>query len=54
MEAYVKHYQYNIDMAPNRTQLQSLPWGQNESFKEYAQKSCGLAARVQPSLVERD
>lgn len=24
VEAFVKHYQYNIDMAPNRTQLQCL------------------------------
>ena len=36
-EAFLKHYQYNSDMAPNRTQLQSLVQKSDESFKEYAQ-----------------
>lgn len=35
VEAFLRHYQYNIDMAPNRTQLQNLTQGTNESFKEY-------------------
>ncbi|XP_050890644.1 uncharacterized protein LOC127096065 [Lathyrus oleraceus] len=54
VEAFVKHYQYNIDMASNMTQLQSLTQGQNEPFKEYAQKWRELAARVQPPLMERE
>ncbi|XP_050920371.1 uncharacterized protein LOC127138007 [Lathyrus oleraceus] len=37
-EAFLKHYQYNTDMAPNRTQLQSLTQKSEESFKEYAQR----------------
>lgn len=41
-------------MAPNRTQLQSLTQGPNESFKEYAQKWRELAARVQPPMMERE
>ncbi|XP_050897211.1 uncharacterized protein LOC127104037 [Lathyrus oleraceus] len=54
VEAFVKHYKCNIDMAPNRTQLQSLTQGPNESFKEYAQKWHELATRVQPPLMERE
>lgn len=54
VEAFVKHYQYNIYMAPNRTQLQKFTHDQNESFKEYAQKWRELAARVQPLLMERE
>lgn len=54
VEAFIKHYQYNIDMAPNRTQLQSLTQGPNDSFKEYAQKWRELAARVQPPMMERE
>lgn len=50
----MKQYQYNIDMAPNKTQLQNLTQGTNESFKEYAQKWRELAARVQPQLMERE
>ncbi|XP_058725911.1 uncharacterized protein LOC131597218 [Vicia villosa] len=54
VEAFIKHYQYNVDMAPNRTQLQSLVQGSKESFKEYAQKWHELAARVQPPMTERE
>ncbi|XP_058764272.1 uncharacterized protein LOC131637685 [Vicia villosa] len=54
VEAFLKHYQYNVDMAPNRTQLQSLVHGSKESFKEYAQKWRELAARVQPPMTERE
>ncbi|XP_058785835.1 uncharacterized protein LOC131660590 [Vicia villosa] len=54
VEAFIKHYQYNVDMAPNRTQLQSLVQGSKESFKEYAQKWRELAARVQPPMTERE
>src|SRR4051812_6865937 len=52
VEAFIKHYQYNVDMAPNRTQLQSFVQGSKESFKEYAQKWRELAARVQPPMTE--
>lgn len=54
VEAFVRNYQYNIDMAPSRTQLQSLTQGPNESFKEYAQKWRELADRVQPPMMERE
>lgn len=53
-EAFLKHYQYNTDMAPNRTQLQSLTHKTNESFKEYAQRWRELASRVQLPLLERE
>ncbi|XP_050897279.1 uncharacterized protein LOC127104114 [Lathyrus oleraceus] len=53
-EAFLKHYQYNPDMAPNRTQLQSLAQKPEESFKEYAQCWRDLAARVQPPLLEKE
>ncbi|XP_050889426.1 uncharacterized protein LOC127094663 [Lathyrus oleraceus] len=53
-EAFLKHYQYNIDMAPNRMQLQSLTQKSEESFKEYAQRWRDLAARVQPPMLEKE
>lgn len=37
VEAILKHYQYNTNMASNRTQLQNLTQKYNETFKEYAQ-----------------
>ncbi|XP_058784698.1 uncharacterized protein LOC131659539 [Vicia villosa] len=54
VDAFIKQYQYNVDMAPNRTQLQNLSQKANESFKEYAQKWRELAARVQPPMLERE
>lgn len=53
-KVFLKHYQYNTDMAPNRTQLQSLTQKSEESFKEYAQRWRDLAARVQPPLLEKE
>ncbi|XP_050877577.1 uncharacterized protein LOC127081357 [Lathyrus oleraceus] len=53
-EAFLKHYQYNLDMAPNRTQLQSLAQKPDESFKEYAQRWRDLTVGVQPPLLERE
>ncbi|XP_058726011.1 uncharacterized protein LOC131597324 [Vicia villosa] len=54
VDAFIKQYQYNVDMAPNRTQLQNLAQKANESFKEYAQKWRELADRVQPPMLERE
>ncbi|KAI5420950.1 hypothetical protein KIW84_044701 [Lathyrus oleraceus] len=42
-----------MDMAPSRTQLQSLCQKSGESFKEYAQRWRELAARVQPPMLEK-
>ncbi|CAK8562863.1 unnamed protein product [Lathyrus sativus] len=53
-DAFVKQYKYNTDLAPNRTQLQSMTQKDNESFKEYAQRWRELAARVHPPLVDRE
>lgn len=53
-EAFLKHYQYNTDMCPNRTQLQSLMHKTDESFKEYAQRWRELATRVEPPFLEKD
>lgn len=54
VEAFLKQYQYNTDMTPNRTQLQSLTQKYEESFKEYAQRWRDLVARVQPPLMEKE
>ncbi|XP_050908581.1 uncharacterized protein LOC127122258 [Lathyrus oleraceus] len=53
VETFLKHYQYNTDMAPNRTQLQNLTQRSEESFKVYAQQWRELVSRVQPPLLER-
>lgn len=53
-ETFLKHYQYNLYMAPNRTQLQSLNQKTDESFKEYDRRWRELAARFQPPLIEKE
>jgi len=35
MAAFIRQYQYNTDMAPNKTQLQNMSKMEHESFKEY-------------------
>ena len=44
--AFYKQYQYNVDLAPSRTQLQSMSMGSSEGFRDYAQKWRDLARRV--------
>jgi len=53
-DAFLKQYKYNIDMAPDRMQLQNMTKRDNESFKEYAQRWRGLAAQVEPPLIEKE
>ena len=38
MVAFVRQYQYNSDMAPDRMQLQNMCKKGHKSFKEYAQR----------------
>ena len=52
--AFARQYQYNTDMAPDRTQLQNMSKQEHESFKEYAQRWRDLAAQVTPPMVERE
>ncbi|PNX69264.1 hypothetical protein L195_g056623, partial [Trifolium pratense] len=54
LDAFLKQYKYNLDMAPNRMQLQNLSQKSSESFKEYAQRWRELVARVEPSLLEKE
>jgi len=35
---FLRQYQYNSDMAPDRTQLQNMVKKESETFKEYAQR----------------
>jgi hypothetical protein len=53
-EAFVKQYQYNLDMAPNRTLLQGMSQTAKETFREYAQRWRQIVASVQPPMSERE
>ena len=52
--AFIRQYQYNTDMAPDRTQLQNMSKREHESFKEYNQRWRDLVVQVAPPMVERE
>ena len=54
MVAFIRQYQYNSDMAPDRMQLQNMGKKGHKSFKEYAQRWKDLAAQVAPPMMERE
>ena len=43
-DAFLKQYKYNIDLTPDRIELQSMSKRDLETFKEYAQRWRELAA----------
>ena len=54
MAAFIRQYQYNSDMAPDKMQLQNMCKREHESFKEYAQRWRDLEAQVEPPMMERE
>ncbi|XP_070014013.1 uncharacterized protein [Nicotiana sylvestris] len=49
-QAFVKQFQYNIDIAPDRNSLSNMNKKPTESFREYAIKWREQAARVKPPM----
>jgi hypothetical protein len=45
---------YNIDMAPDRSDLQAMTQGDKETSKEYAQRWRKFAAQVSPRIEEKE
>ena len=54
VDAFLSQYHYNIDMAPDRTQLQNMEKKANETFKEYAQHWRDLVAQVNLPLLDKE
>ena len=48
INSFIRQYQYNTDLAPDRTQLQNMSKREHESFKEYAQRWRDLVAQAAP------
>ncbi|XP_070012285.1 uncharacterized protein [Nicotiana sylvestris] len=51
---FVKQFQYNIDIAPNRSSLSNLKKKPSESFREYAIKWIEQASRVKPPMDDHE
>jgi len=54
IKAFIRQYQYNTNMALDRTQLQNMSKRKHESFKEYVQRWRDLTTQVAPPMMERD
>jgi len=54
MVSFIRQYQYNSDMAPNRIKMHNMCKREHESSKEYAQRWRDLAAQVVPPMMERE
>lgn len=53
-DAFMQQYKYNLDMAPDRRQRQSISKKDKESSKEYAQRWRELAAQVDPPITGKE
>ena len=55
-KSFLEYYQFNTEIAPNRTVLQRTKKKSRESFQEYTQRwhelACELATQVQPPMME--
>jgi hypothetical protein len=54
VEALVKQYKYNMDIAPDRTSLSNLGKKDKESIREYAQRWRESAAQVHPPPLDKE
>ncbi|GAU32216.1 hypothetical protein TSUD_277960 [Trifolium subterraneum] len=52
--AFIRQYNYNSYLAPNRDELRALTQKESESFKEYAQRWRELAAQNRPPVEEKE
>jgi hypothetical protein len=54
VDAFIKQYKYNMDIAPDRTSLSNLDKKDKESIREYAQRWRELTAQVHPPLLDKE
>jgi hypothetical protein len=54
VDAFIKQYKYNMDIALDKTSLSNLEKGDKESIREYAQRWRDLVAQVHPPLLEKE
>jgi hypothetical protein len=54
VDAFVKQYKYNMDIAPDRTSLSNIEKKDKESIREYAQRWRESAAQVHPPLLDKE
>ena len=50
----MQQYKFNVDMAPDRSDLQAMIQKDNETFREYAQRWRNIATQVSPYVEEKE
>ncbi|XP_014519743.1 uncharacterized protein LOC106776790 [Vigna radiata var. radiata] len=54
VDAFLRQYEYNEDITPDRVQLQNMVKKESESFREYAQRWREIAAQVEPPRSDKE
>ncbi|XP_017408518.2 uncharacterized protein LOC108321311 [Vigna angularis] len=54
VDAFLRQYEYNKDLTPDRIQLQNMVKKESESFREYAQRWREIAVQVEPPLSDKE
>jgi hypothetical protein len=54
VEAFLKQYKFNLEIAPDRTSLMAMEKRSQESVRAYAQRWRDEAMHVQPPLIETE
>ena len=53
-EAFIQQYKFNVDMAPDRSDLQAMTQKDRETFEDYAQQWRDIAAQISPRIEEKE
>jgi hypothetical protein len=54
VDAFLRKYKFNIDIALDQTSLMVMEKGNNETMREYAHRWKNKALHLQPSLLEKE
>jgi YesN/AraC family two-component response regulator len=54
VDAFMRQYKFNIDMGPDRLNLQAMEKDNKESIREYARRWREVAAQVNPPMLEKE
>jgi len=50
----VQQYKFNVDMAPDRSDLQAMTQKDDEIFREYVQRWRNVATQISPHVEEKE
>jgi len=54
VDAFIRQYKFNMDVGPDRLNLQAMEKDNKKFIKEYTQKWREIAAQVNPPLLEKE